>query len=68
MTAAMAQMAPSYGLPFFGTAGATDATFGDAKTFEPRLQEATPKKMAHRPPPLPEETPKILDEMPKSWQ
>ncbi|BBO70667.1 trimethylamine methyltransferase MttB [Desulfosarcina alkanivorans] len=31
MTAAMAQMAQSYGLPFFGTAGATDAKFCDAQ-------------------------------------
>ncbi len=31
MTAAMAQMAQSYGLPFFGTAGATDAKSCDAQ-------------------------------------
>jgi len=31
MTAAMAQMAQHYGLPFFGTAGATDAKFCDAQ-------------------------------------
>jgi trimethylamine--corrinoid protein Co-methyltransferase len=31
MTAAMAQMAQNYGLPFFGTAGATDAKFCDAQ-------------------------------------
>jgi len=31
MTAAMAQMAQNYRLPFFGTAGATDAKFCDAQ-------------------------------------
>jgi trimethylamine--corrinoid protein Co-methyltransferase len=31
MTAALAQMAQHYGLPFFGTAGATDAKFCDAQ-------------------------------------
>lgn len=31
MTAALAQMAQYYGLPFFGTAGATDAKFCDAQ-------------------------------------
>jgi len=39
-----------------------------AKTFEQRLQEATLKKMAHRPEPLPEETIKALDDMQKGWQ
>jgi trimethylamine--corrinoid protein Co-methyltransferase len=39
-----------------------------AKTFEQRLQEATLKKMAHRPEPLPEDTIKALDEMQKGWK
>jgi len=39
-----------------------------AKTFEQRLQEATLKKMQHRPEPLSAETIKTLDEMQRHWQ
>ena len=39
-----------------------------AKTFEQRLQEATLKKMAHRPEPLDGKTIEALDEMQKSWR
>ena len=39
-----------------------------AKTFEQRLQEATLKKMAEQPEPLPADTVKTLDEMQKGWQ
>lgn len=39
-----------------------------AKTFEQRLQEATLKKMEHRPEPIPEDTIKTLDEMQNSWK
>jgi trimethylamine---corrinoid protein Co-methyltransferase len=38
-----------------------------SKTFEQRLQEATLKKMDHRPKPLPADTLKSLDEMQKHW-
>ena len=52
MTAALAQMAQHYGLPFFGTAGATDAKFCDAQagaeaTFQCLIAAATGSGLVH---------------------